>query len=63
MICVDLTASAARKVTLIGNLGKTPEIQALEGGTKVAKFGRVSRYLFAKRKFDIRRRKAQNTVL
>lgn len=25
------------KVTLIGNLGKNPEIQALEGGTKVAK--------------------------
>jgi len=25
------------KVTLIGNLGKTPEIQTLEGGTKVVK--------------------------
>ncbi len=25
------------KVTLIGNLGKTPEIQTLEGGIKVAK--------------------------
>jgi single-strand DNA-binding protein len=26
------------KVTLIGNLGKEPEIQTLEGGIKVAKF-------------------------
>ena len=25
------------KVTFIGNLGKNPDIQALEGGTKVAK--------------------------
>ncbi len=70
------------KVILIGNLGKIPDIQALEGGTKVAKmslatteackdnkgqphyntewytvvfvakFGRVSGYLFAERKLD-----------
>ncbi|MCU0450994.1 MAG: single-stranded DNA-binding protein [Bernardetiaceae bacterium] len=26
------------KVTLIGNLGKDPEVQALEGGVSVAKF-------------------------